>query len=272
MSIQADYHLHSSFSGDAKVPMEDMIQQGIRYGLTTMCFTEHMDMDYPPIGDFDKNIFVVNTDSYLYDLLRFRKKYQGKIRLMFGIELGVQAHIIPELEHYIESYPFDFVIASSHLCGGFDPYFPAFYEGKSEWSSYHQYFESILENVTSFLNFDVYGHLDYIVRYGPNKNKFYKYEDHKEVIDEILITLIRGGKGIELNTGGYKHGLGVPNPCPEIIKRYKELGGKIITIGSDAHVPENIGSYFDEAKEVLLSCGFTHFTVFENRTPSFIKL
>ncbi len=272
MSIKADFHLHSSFSGDAHIPMEEMIQQGIQTGLTTMCFTEHMDMDYPPPNGTSENIFLVNTDSYLYDLLHFREKYRDKIKLLFGIELGIQAHIIPELEHYIESYPFDFVIASSHLCGGVDPYFSAYYEGKSEWTSYHQYFESILENVKSFSNFDVYGHLDYIVRYGPNKNKFYTYEDHKDVIDEILRILIRGGKGIELNTGGYKYGLGVPNPCPEILKRYNELGGKIITIGSDAHTPEYIGSYFNEAREVLLACGFTHYTTFEKRTPTFIKL
>ena len=97
-----------------------------------------------------------------------------------------------------------------------------------------EYFESILENISAYDGFDVYGHIDYVVRYGPNRNREYSYGRYKDILDEILKKLISMGKGIELNTGGYHYGLGEPNPCTAVIRRYRELGGEIITIGADA--------------------------------------
>ena len=90
MPIIADCHLHSSFSGDSHTPMEEMVLQGIAQGLETMCFTEHQDFDYPDREGLDGNIFLLDTDPYLYDLARLKEKYAGKIRLLFGVELGLQ--------------------------------------------------------------------------------------------------------------------------------------------------------------------------------------
>ena len=124
----------------------------------------------------------------------------------------------------------------------------------------------------SNVDFDVYGHLDYIVRYGPNKNKYYTYETYADVLDEILRTLIQRGKGIELNTAGFKYGLGHAHPILPVLKRYKELGGEIITLGSDGHAPEQIAWDFDKVPELLKEAGFTHFTTFQERKPIFRKL
>ena len=121
-------------------------------------------------------------------------------------------------------------------------------------------------------DFDVYGHIDYVVRYGPNKNRQYSYGRYKDILDEILKKLISMGKGIELNTGGYHYGLGEPNPCVAVIKRYKELGGEIITVGADAHTPDKVAYAFDKAANVLETCGFKHYTVFKDRKPKFISL
>ena len=109
-------------------------------------------------------------------------------------------------------HPFDFVIGSSHVVHGIDPYYPKYYEGRSEKTAYREYFESILENLNTYSDFDVYGHLDYVVRYGPDHNRFYTYEAYADIIDEILRKLISMGKGIEVNTAGFKYGLGHPNP------------------------------------------------------------
>lgn len=122
MPITADCHLHSSFSGDSHTPMEQMILQGIRQGLTTMCFTEHNDFDYPEYPDLPKDYFLLNTDSYLYDLARLKEKYADRIRLLFGIELGLQPEIARRNAAFVKSYDFDFVIGSSHVCHGKDPY------------------------------------------------------------------------------------------------------------------------------------------------------
>ena len=272
MAIKADYHLHTSFSGDSTTPMEAMIQRGIELGLTSMCFTEHMDMDYVYLKPEEEGFFDLNTDSYLYHLIQMKEKYADQILLLFGVELGVQPHLRRELAVYAKNFDFDFIIASSHLCNRKDPYYPEFYEGRSDEEAYREYFSSILDNLKAFNNFDVYGHMDYVVRYGKTRDENYCYNRYRDVLDQILETLIEKEKGIELNTGASRYGLKDLNPCTDILKRYRELGGEIITIGSDAHKPDNIAEGFDRAAQVLTSCGFRYYTTFEKRVAEFHKL
>lgn len=272
MAIRADYHLHSSFSGDSKTPMEEMILSGIRSGLDCMCFTEHMDMDFPYIKPEEDGMFLLNTDSYLYDLLKYKEKYASQIKILFGVELGIQSHLKRELAVYAKNYDFDFIIASSHVCNKKDPYYPCFYEGRSEEEAYREYFSSILDNLKAFGNFDVYGHLDYVVRYGPAKDTEYSYDKYKDVLDPILETILEMEKGIEINTGAVSYNLRDLNPCSDILKKYHRLGGEIITIGSDAHEPKDIARSFERAGEILIDCGFKYYTTFEKRTPEFHRI
>lgn len=272
MRILADYHIHSFFSGDAKAPMAAMIEKSIALGLGEICFTEHMDMDYLYAGEAEQGMFELDTEAYLLELQRCREKYGERIGIRFGVELGLQPHITEELRRYVGSYEFDFVIGSSHLCGRKDPYYASFYEGRTEEEAYREYFSSILENLRAFQDFDVYGHLDYVVRYGPYKDDRYSYGKYRDILDPILHSLIENGKGIEVNTGAIPHGLRELNPCTDILKRYHELGGEVITAGSDAHGPERIAEGFHRAAEILRDCGFRYYTVFKNRRPEFIRL
>ena len=284
MPITADYHLHSSFSGDSDTPMEEMIIKGIELGLTRMCFTEHHDFDYPvtvpesnagETSDADvvtEGMFELNPDSYLYDFLKLKEKYADQINLYFGVELGMQPHLSKQNSAFAKAHDYDFIIASSHLCHGADPYYPSFYEGRTQEEAYREYFESILENLKSYSNFDVYGHLDYVVRYGPKKDEGYSYEAYRDVFDRILNRLISMEKGIEINTAGLAKGMRDANPCIGVIRRYRELGGEVITVGSDAHVPGQIAYAFDKAADILKDCGFKYYTTFEKRSPSFHKL
>ncbi len=272
MSITADCHLHSSFSGDSDTPMEEMVPAGIAGGLAAMCFTEHHDADYPDAPGEPGSIFLLNTDSYLREITRLRDKYQDKIRLLFGVELGLQPQLTCENARYAKAYEFDFIIGSTHICRGRDPYYPAFFEGRTEEEAYREYIEAVLENIGGFSDFDVCGHLDYIVRYGPDRDRFYSYEAYREILDAILKLLIEKGKGIELNTGGIGKGMRDFHPCADVLKRYRELGGEIITVGSDSHDPAHIAGCFDRAAEALKACGFRYYTVFERRTPEFLKL
>ena len=162
-----DSHLHSSFSSDSDTPMEEMIQMAISKGLSSMCFTEHMDFDFPP-GEFD---FLVDMDTYQQTLFCLSQKYQNQIKIRFGIELGLQAHLGNQLSDFINCYPFDFVIGSIHVVDKMDPYEPIFYENRSEEDAYMRYFSCVLENIKKYSCFDVCGHIDYVVRYGPNKNR-----------------------------------------------------------------------------------------------------
>lgn len=272
MPIYSDCHLHSTHSGDSDTPMEEMILQGISQGLATMCFTEHMDIDYPDSPEMPGSVFLLNTDSYLYDLARLKEKYRDRLRLLFGVELGLQPEIMRQNAVYAKSYEFDFIIGSSHVCHGKDPYYPDFFQGRTEEEAYREYFESIWENIKKFSSFDVYGHLDYVVRYGPNMDRDYSYEKYRDIFDEILKLLIENGKGIELNTGGIKKGMKDFHPCADVLKRYRELGGEIITVGSDSHDALHIADSFGRAAEVLKECGFRYYTIFEKRTPEYIKL
>ncbi|MCM1135138.1 MAG: histidinol-phosphatase HisJ family protein [Clostridium sp.] len=272
MAVKADFHLHSSFSGDSTAPMEDMIRRGIDLGLSAMCFTEHLDMDYVYSNSAEEGMFELNTDSYLYELANYKEKYAGKIKLLFGVELGVQPHLRRELAIYAKSYDFDFIIASSHLCNRKDPYYPSFYEGRSDEEAYREYFSSILDNLKAFSNFDVYGHLDYVVRYGKTKDKDYCYEKYSDILDKILEILIEKEKGIELNTGAIAYGLKELNPCTDILKKYKALGGEMITVGSDAHEPAAVARGFEKAAKILTACGFRYYAVFEKRMPEFYRI
>ena len=272
MSISADYHLHSSFSGDSDAPMESMIQKGMELGLARMCFTEHMDFEFPVSDISPAGIFEVNLDSYLYDLLTYREKYRDRIRILFGLELGLQAHLAPLQAACAASKPFDFIIGSSHLCAEKDPYQPYFWEGRSEEEALREYFSSIIENLETFTDFDIYGHLDYVVRYAPQQDKDYCYEKYADLFEHILDLLLENGIGLEINTGGLGYGLREANPCAAILRRYREKGGEIITVGSDAHRPQDLCRFFGRAEEILKDCGFRYYTVFENRTPYFEKL
>lgn len=263
-----DQHMHCNFSGDSDALPEDMIKTGIAHGLSGICFTDHLDYDYPE----EPNIFLLDFDNYFKVLPDLREKYADKISINIGIELGLQPQAAGQNLAVAEKYPFDFIIGSSHVVNHMDPYYPEFFAGRDEDAAYMEYFESVLENINSGVDFDVYGHIDYVVRYGPNKNAFYTYEKFKDIIDEILTQLISKGKGIEVNTGGFKYGLGHPNPTEDIIKRYRELGGEIITMGADAHVPEYVAYEFDKTAQIIKKCGFKYYTVFKNRKAELIPL
>ena len=114
--------------------------------------------------------------------------------------------------------------------------------------------------------------MDYVVRYGPNQNKYYSYEEYREYLDPLLVLLIEKGKCLEVNTGGFRHGLGEPNPCIGILKRYRELGGEQITIGSDAHTPEYLAYEFHKTTALLRELGYRFYCVFQNRKPEQLPL
>ncbi len=266
--IYIDSHLHTSFSGDSETPPRAQIERACALGMQALCVTDHQDFEFPA-GDIS---FLLDTGEYFSALSRLKTEYQEKIRLGIGVELGLQTNIKTDLAAYAASCPFDFIIGSVHASRGMDPYYPEFFEGLSEESAYRSYFEDELENFRAYDCFDVAGHLDFVVRYGPNKNRYYSYEKFSDILDEILRTLIGKGKGIECNTAGLRAGLGHPNPTEDILKRYRELGGEILTIGSDAHQPDYIGYSFDRAGALLKACGFRYYSVFHGRKPEFLPL
>lgn len=268
LKVISDYHVHTSFSGDCETAPEIMIQQAIHRGIRHLCLTDHMDYDYTDGGV----LFEFDPKEYFRRLTPLQEKYRDQIDLRIGIELGLQPYLSKKHHNLAFSYPFDFVIGSIHLVHTRDPYFPSFFENREESQAYQEYFECALQNLEAYSNFDTFGHLDYVVRYGSNQNRDYTYQKYQEILDEILRTLIRKDIGLEINTGGYKYGLGAPNPCREVIIRYRELGGRIITFGSDAHDPVYLGYEMDRAFSLAKACGFESYFIFQNRKPIEIPL
>lgn len=264
-----DTHMHCSYSGDSDAAPEDMIQAAIGKDLAGLCFTDHLDLDFP---GKDQDLFLLPILPRAQHLRLLAEKWRGKVQVCCGIELGLQPHLASRHASLLSEHDFDFVIGSSHLAHGVDPYYPEYYQGRSEEAAYREYFTSILENIRAFDGFDVYGHLDYVVRYGPNKNKHYSYGKYWDIIDDILRELVARGKGIELNTGGFRAGLGQPNPCQEILARYRALGGEVVTLGSDAHRPEHVAYEFNRASSILKEAGFSYVTLFRGRKPEFLRL
>ncbi|MCR5083024.1 MAG: histidinol-phosphatase HisJ family protein [Parasporobacterium sp.] len=263
-----DCHNHTRFSADSEANPEDMLKKAIERGVTRYCFTDHQDFDFP----YEDLKFDVDAKEYFDTLLPIKKKYADKIEVNIGIELGLENHLWDRLDEYAKSADFDFVIGSMHLLDRKDPYYPEFFEGKDEVDLFRRFFESTYENIKGFKNFDVLGHLDYVVRYAPTKNENYSYNKFSDIIDAILKELIESGRGIEINSSGFRRGLGEPHPCFEVVKRYKELGGEIITTGSDAHVKEDVARDFDKIYALIKEAGFNYICAFNKRKADFFKI
>lgn len=275
MSILADYHLHTEHSGDSNASMETQILAGIGKGLRIMCFTDHYDPGFPyeNVPDVSPGTFELNYTPYREEYLKMRDKYRDRIELRFGIEIGLQPHLGDFLTSYFASHPdYDFVIGSNHLCGGTDPYYPDFLKSRTQEEALALYLEDTLLNIRAFPFIDSCGHLDYIARYLPGREKFYTYRAFAGLIDPILSELITRGIALEVNTAPLTKGMRYFNPIPDILSRYREMGGELITIGSDAHVPERIAGRFEDTAQILKDLGFDHYAVYRERKPLMLPL
>lgn len=272
MPIRTDYHLHSHHSTDSEASMEAMIRRGISLGLTDMCFTEHQDFNYPAYPDIPAHAFLLDTAAYASEFYPLQEKYAGQIKLHYGIECGMQPSCAEQNHNLVCSGRYDFVLGSVHLCDGRDPYYPDFFETRAEAPFLKKYFEETLHNIELYHDFDVLAHLDYMVRYCTGMGQRYSFSEYEEIITAILEQLIHTGKALELNTGGLRKGMRETNPGVQVIRRFHELGGRMISVGSDAHRPEDLAASFPAAEEVLRAAGYDSYVIFENRSPVFIRL
>ena len=265
--MRADVHMHCGFSNDSETRPEDMVESAIAKGLSVICFTDHYDKDNLDWGD--EAIF--DVESYFQKMIELQVEYRDQIDIRIGAEIGMQPYLAEYYQNFMAQHPFDFVIGSVHSVLEHDVALD-FFQKHSDPEGYKIYFEEMLQDVQKIKSYDVLGHLDYIVRYSNQGSKGFDLNDYMDIIEEILKQVIAHGKGIEMNMSGLKYGLGAPHPQPEIIKRYRELGGEIITVGADGHIPEHIAYDYHLADDILKSCGFKYYTEFKGRKPLFVKI
>ena len=274
----ADYHVHTEFSDDSVYPMEEVVKDAIHMGLDEICFTDHVDYGIKIDWDSGRDVTyrkgepLANVDypRYMEQIGKLQNRYGDRIAMKLGLEFGMQVHTIPQFESLFGRYPFDFIILSVHQVEDKEFWTQDFQKGKTQKEYNRRYYEEMLNLVRHYKNYSVLGHMDLIVRY--DKNGVYPFQKIKPYVEEILKQVIQDGKGIEVNTSSHRYGLADTSPSQDILRLYYQLGGRVITIGSDSHKPEHLGAYIKETKELLKSIGFAQFCTYEKMKPIFHNL
>jgi len=262
-----DCHVHTSFSTDGKMTAEQACEAAIKMGLEGIAFTEHLDYDIP--GEVS---YITDFDKYYTEMKNINGKHAGSLKILTGVEAGIQPHVIEKTLKTINGYPFDYVIASIHIIDGLDPYKKEFYTGKSKKEAYTRYLEEIYFMVENLESFDMIGHFEYIVRYADYDDRSLRYADYSDLFDMIFRKLIENGRGFELNTGTFTKERADVAYDINLLKRYRELGGELICLGSDAHNTGRIAARFEYFSQVLRDAGFKYIVHFEKRKPVFDRL
>ena len=259
-----DYHMHSRVSFDGHDTGEALARAALDAGLEEICFTDHI--DYDPMGTMGNMAFDTEEYNAEYDRLSL-----PGLKIRRGMEFGMTRDNVPQFRKELQRRPFDFVLGSIHFVDGLDGYMPPFWEGKTVFEAERRCLEETLASVKVHTDYDVLAHLTYIGKSPSNPvHRPVPYEDHREIIDEILKTLAQNGKGLELNTSGLDR-CGGFLPTLDYFRRFRELGGQIVTVGSDAHQCARVGQYSDDACKLLGEI-FGYVCTFENRQPIFHKI
>ena len=275
--MYCDYHVHTNYSDDSVYFMEDVIKDAIDLKMDEICITDHV--DYGIKEDWDSNKSMVYRDgaplanvdypAYFQEFNDLQKKYP-QIKIKKGLEFGIQVHTIEQFQKLFDRYDLDFVILSCHQVEDKEFWTQDFQRGKSQQEYYQRYYQEIFNVIKKYKDYSVLGHLDLIVRYDQREHLL--FDDVKDIVSDILKIVIEEGKGIEVNTSSHRYGLKDLTPSRDLLRLYKELGGKTLTIGSDSHQKEHLGAYIEETKKELKALGFEYYCTYEHMQPIFHKL
>ncbi len=269
MNIPFDFHNHSTQSPDGENSAEEMVLRAIELGMKHYTLTDHLEIN----KFFDEEFLYeepVRQSSVILPALK--EKYKDRISLQYGVELGQPLHDMELTNRMLDSYNYDFIIGSCHMVRGYDDFYFLDYTEIDPQFLLGIYFEELLE-MAEWGQFDSLGHLTYPLRYIVGDKKIpVDMEPYRNIIDEIFRTIIKNDIGIEINTSGLRQNIGKTLPDFEYVKRYRDLGGKILTIGSDAHCCADLGKGIAEGIEIAKSAGFTEIACFKARNPHFIKI
>ena len=264
-SLQVDYHVHSDLSVDAHAGVEAMCRRAVEIGTTEIVFTEHYDTE-PADDGYGFYSYEKSRDA----VHRMRESFADRLSVKLGVEVDYQPVYEAHIAEFLDGKDYDFVLGARHwLDGALIGH--GYCEGKTEGKSYARYFESVLPVVESRL-FDVLAHIDLIKRHGTERYGPFNVEKWMKWIEPILRKLVETGVGLEINTSGLRQAPCEPYPGVAVLERYRELGGTIVTIGSDAHRVEDVGAGIRTGMELARKAGFTAMTIFDRRKPVAVPL
>lgn len=264
-----DLHVHTDNSFDGNHSATFFCEKAEVLDLRAIAFTDHCEVDqFRGDSEYEKRIF-----QAFFEVSKVRSAFRGKMIVLNGIELGQPAYDIECSEDIINRYEYDQVIGSVHnLRGGEDFYFMENLTLPVAEDLLRQYFDEIII-MLEWGNFDVLAHLTYPLRYFYSKSNLeIDLSKFNEQIEKILKLTVEKGIALEINTAALRQPLNKLSPEIDIIKRYKEIGGKYITVGSDAHYAEHLAADVDAAYDAALEAGFECITFFQKRTPMLMKI
>ena len=256
--ILADAHTHSFFSHDGKAPREDMARRAGELGLKVLYQTEHFDAfsegGAPRICYFEDAIFSAAPDR------------DPPVELPLSMEMGEMGEAFSEAEELLARHPYDFVLGALHHLKGEKGFLSREYSSDGECRALFSRYLGELLAAAEETDYDSLAHMDYPLRYFyARRGLLLRLEDYPRETEEILRAVIRRGKALEINTAALRKGY--PFLMTETVRRFREMGGKYVTVGSDAHGPEDIAFAFDRAEEALREAGFSYYTIYRNRRP-----
>lgn len=266
----ADFHTHASCSPDGRYTIEEMVKGAVDRGLNELCITDHVDpyywKDFSPRDDFP-------WKEAARQFRRAKWRYGNRIKLRLGAELGEAYWSNERMEKILSDAPrLDFLIGSVHMAARRHGAFDLYHIKEADDDFYHDVIDGYLEEMLELIRwgkFDVLGHLTLPLRYiNEHYHRHLTFDPHMEQVAEVFRAIIPKGIGIECNTNRGNGFL----PDEPILRLYRELGGEIITVGSDAHVPWQVGCRVAQAQELLRECGFRYFATYKKRKPEFHRL
>lgn len=262
-----DYHTHTDFSTDGHSTMDEMVKAAALAGISQIAITDHYDPDYPLPGWGEE----FSQHEYNEQLSLYKEKYKNEITLIKGLEVGIQhGATLKKCSDTVNSFDYDFIIGSFHCAEGFEFAIGGFFNNRSVEEATEAFYKYNYDCLSVYKDYDVLGHINVIDRYGKYVPS---YDGLWDIIEEILKMIIYDGKGIEINTSSFRYGMGdLTTPSSEILQLYYELGGEIITAGSDAHRATDVGDGIEWAYEKMKGVGFRYVTTYNQRKPSFVKL
>jgi len=273
----ADYHVHSMFSDDSWYAPEKVANDAWKQNLDEICFTDHVDYGIKP--DWEdalsakvtdgQRLLNVDYEAYFPRIAELREQWKGRLAIKAGLEFGVQVHTIPQFNALWDKYAneFDFALLSIHQVGDLEFWTGEFQEGRSQEEYNRAYYQELYDVATRFDHWSVLAHLDLIKRYDPAGVQ--AFPANRDLVAATLEHVIAQGKGIELNTSSVRYGLADSQPAREILELYRDLGGSIVTLGSDSHEPAHLGAYLRHYQHYLASLGFEGFCTYDRMEPTF---
>ena len=266
MSIPCDYHMHTRFSSDGQATPRDMCEAAIQSGLQEICFTEHV--DWVP---WDETREYFNPAAYVPAAEECRSEQSDRLSVRIGLEISEPHLAALEIKTLLAAWPFDFVLGSAHWIDQSGLSMPEIYRTHPVAYAEGEYFLRVLE-LAEQGEFDSLGHLDLVRRYRPKELGPFDPRVHADLIRAILRTLVQRDKAFEINTSPLRRGLDSTCPDLTVLRWYRELGGTQLTVGSDAHRPDQVGTGFDVALDMLKAAGFSRLVTFAGRRPAWVAL